>query len=282
MGWWLEVAARLSVAESLRLIFVIRPHEVGEIHTLVAAWREAFSDVFPSDGPNICVWVTGQDLAEVDLPGVCSHLLPLPSVLDGYATSPLRKISWTPWGQKSGPNVQFFQILRLVGSLHATEWVLQLESDTVPVRKVSEEDIPWVLNDSDNWVVGASTGHADHSSLSQATAKHLNGAAFYRVGDSGFMNFLETIWVQTLLYLLRYRPALAYDVLTSEALWSVLPVFLRESWRTNSHRFVVTSNMINLSNRKSVTRNPINQLAELSVPQGGTASPWFVHLAKPA
>lgn len=275
------MGSRPSVAELLRLIFVIRPHEVGEIHTLVASWREAFSEVFPSPGPNICVWVTGQDVAQKDVPGACFHFLPLPSVLDGYATSPLRKISWTPWGQKSGPNVQFFQILRLLGSLHDTEWVLQLEADTVPVRKVSEEDIPWVLNDSDNWVVGASTGHADHSSLSQATAKHLNGAAFYRVGDVGFINFLETTWVQTLLYLLRYRPALAYDVLTSEELWSMLPPSLSEAWEINRQRFVVTPNMINLSNRKSVTSNPIDQLAELSVPQRGPTSPWFLHLAKP-
>lgn len=274
------MASRSYVAELLRLVFVIRPHEVGDIHKLVAPWREAFSGVFPSDGPNVCVWVTGQGVVQRDIPGACFHFLPIPSVLDGYATSPLRKMSWTPWGQKSGPNVQFFHILRLMRSLHDAEWVLQLESDTVPVRDVKEEDIPWVLNDSEGWVVGASTAHADHASLSQSTAQHLNGAAFYRVGDSGFMNFLETTWVQSLLYFLRYRPALAYDVLSSPALWQTLPPHFRADWETQSHRFVPSPHMVNLSNRLALSLDVITQLKLVSSAAMGDSDPWLLHLAK--
>ncbi len=266
--------------ESLRLLFVIRPHEIDQVASLIRDWREAFAQVFQEQEPGVCVWVTGENPPDFSLEGVCSHALSLPPVLDGYARSPLTKILWTPWGQKSGPNFQFFEILRRMHSSHRPEWVLQLESDTVPLRRVVSDDIPWVLERSDQWVVGSSASHADNGTLSSTTKQHINGAAFYRVGDSGFVEFLSTTWVQSLLYLLKSRPALAYDVLSSPQLWRTLPPFLAQSWEENRDKFMVTSNMVNLSSRKLPTLDPEEQLNSVSVNLDGQSSPWLLHLAK--
>lgn len=269
-----------NTREALRLMFVVRPHEVELLETLIPIWKSAFANWPKAQVPAICVWVTGQHLHEEPMDGVCVHYLELDDTVDFYARSPLKKTPWSPWGLKSGPNFQFFEILRRMHGLQETEWVLQLETDTVPLRKVDRVDIGWILDSDDVWVAGSSAAYAEAKSLSRSTASHLNGAAFYRVGDSEVINFLLMTWARSLLHIVSSRPALAYDSLTSPGVWSELPGDLRASWLENKGRFQNAAGMVNLSNRTLSTRDPHSQLEEAGHVCAPGDSPWFLHLAK--
>ena len=266
--------------ELLRLMFVMRPDEVLSAEELFGSWCGAF-DLWEDAKPGVCVWVTGDSLMKMDIPDVCLHRLYLPPSIDFYGRSPLERRPWSPWGLKSGPNFQFFQILRQMNHLHHSEWVLQLEADTVPLRSVKQEDIGWFLNDPNFWVAGSPADFARKRSLSSSTANHLNGAAFYRVGDPMFMRFLQLVWARSLLYLVNYRPAVAYDSLTSPGVWDELPLELRESWEENSNRFVQVKGMVNLSNRLLASSKHLDQLDDAGIPYDVENIPWFLHLAKP-
>ena len=266
--------------EALRLMFVVRPHEVDVLETLIYSWQQAFCNWPRRQAPDVCVWVTGQNLPDVVIGGACIHYLELDDAIDFYARSALQKTPWSPWGLKSGPNFQFFEILRRTHELHDTEWVLQLESDTVPLREVEQDDIGWILDSDDAWVAGSSATYAEAQSLSTATANHLNGAAFYRVGDSEFIDFLCMTWARSLLHIASVRPALAYDSLTSPGVWRELPRDLRASWEENKGRFRNVTGMVNLSNRSLDSASPIEQLQELGLEKRVLESIWFVHLAK--
>ena len=266
--------------EALRLMFVVRPHEIDGLETLIDTWQQAFGNWPEAHAPDVCVWVTGQNLPELSLDGVCIHYLELDDAIDFYARSPLQKTPWSPWGLKSGPNFQFFEILRRTRDLHDTEWVLQLESDTVPLRDVERDDIGWILDSDDVWVAGSSATYAESQSLSTSTANHLNGAAFYRVGDSHFIDFLSMAWARSLLHIASVRPALAYDSLTSPGVWRELPGDLRDSWEENKARFRQVTGMVNLSNRTLSALDPRAQLLEAGCIFPEDEFPWFLHLAK--
>lgn len=270
----------LGDKETLRLMFVIRPHETEVVGGLATRWRSVF-EAWPSNQrPNICVWVTGQHLNDVSLPGMCVHTLELGEAVDFYARSPRERTPWSPWGLKSGPNFQFFEVLRRMHTAHDTEWVLQLEADTVPLRAVDQSDIGWILDSDELWVAGASARFAEAKSLSAATADHLNGAAFYRVGSPEFIEFLAHTWARSLLHISQVRPALAYDSLTSPGVWRELPEHLFFSWRENAERFGRVPGMVNLSNRTLSTSDPTGQLREAGDVFSHQPSPWFLHLAK--
>ena len=266
--------------EAFRLMFVVRPHEVDVLETLIDTWQSAFALWPKGKAPGVCVWMTGQDLHELTVDGACIHYLELDNAIDFYARSPLQKTPWSPWGLKSGPNFQFFEILRRTHELHKAEWVLQLETDTVPLRNVEQADIGWILDSDDAWVAGSSATFADAQSLSTATSNHLNGAAFYRVGDSHFIGFLSMTWARSLLHIASVRPALAYDSLTSPGVWRELPGDLRACWEENKGRFHNVTGMVNVSNRTLSTLDPYAQLAEAGYVFSGDESPWFLHLAK--
>lgn len=268
------------MGELLRLMFVMRPGEVPGAEELVKSWRAAF-DLWEGPGkPGICIWVTGDSLLEPKIPNVCFHRLFLPASIDFYGRSPLERKPWSPWGLKSGPNFQFFRILQDMCAAHRSQWVLQLEADTVPLRPVKEADIGWFLHDPNAWIAGAAADFAKKGSLSSSTANHLNGAAFYRIGDPMFIRFLQLTWTRSLLYLVNYRPAIAYDSLTSPGVWEELPWELRESWRENSYRFFQVEGMVNLSNRLLASSNHLKQLDEVGIRNDLENSPWFLHLAK--
>ncbi len=267
-------------SETLRLMFVVRPNEIDAVRSLSKQWGSAF-DAWPNTlKPEICVWVTGQDLPDVSIPGLCFHRLELPEELDFYARSPRERTLWSPWGLKSGPNFQFFEILRRMHTSHHTEWVLQLETDTVPVRSVEQADIAWILENEELWVAGSSADYAESTSLSASTAQHINGAAFYRVGSHEFVDFLALTWARSLLQIASVRPALAYDSLTSPGVWRELSDELHFSWQDNEKRFSFVSGMVNLSNKKLNSAGAKEQLREVGYKSGNQASPWFLHLAK--
>ncbi len=276
-----------SPAEALRLIFVIRPQEVLRAAEVVYQWQRAF-DSWPTEQvPRVCVWVTGQNLSEIDgsdmfSSEVCVHALELDPGIDHYPRSAVEKKPWSPWGLKSGPNAQFFEILRRTHQLHDTDWVLQLETDTVPVRAIEPSDIKLIVGDARYWVAGASAHYAKKKSLSASTADHINGAAFYRAGSAEFIRFLTLVWARSLLQIVTLRPAIAYDALTSPGIWSELSKDLADSWRENEQRFVRVPGMVNLSNQTLRATHPSGQLEETGIFPHASSDVWFLHVAKNA
>lgn len=265
---------------SLRLIFVLRSSELTGFPHLLEAWNSAFAGLEGTERVPACLWLTGHGPTKPKIKNVCVHTLDIPRVLDGYKRSPFSRTPWSPWGRKSGPNFQFFEILRRTEALHPESWVLQLESDCLPVRALVGADLQFLGSKSSLWVVGPSANFTRPRTLSKEAAQHINGASFYHVGSPAFQRFLAVVWVPSLLSLLPIRPALAYDILTSPGLWNLLPGYLSEKWEDSRDKFATNGNMINLSSRRSRECDPHAQLREFGVSADEHSGPWFLHLAK--
>jgi hypothetical protein len=266
-----------TMQSQLRLMFVVRPPELEVLPSVIKEWARAFETV-GGRAPEPCVWVTGRNVQKIGLADVCLHTLELAPSIDFYARSPMERKPWSPWGLKSGPNFQFFEILRRMSRIHKTDWVLQLESDTLPLREVTEHDLMWMTGDA--WVVGAAADYGTAPMGASSTAGHINGAAFYRVGSPEFISFLEHTWARSLLHVVSRRPALAYDSITSPELWRELPEELARDWRERQTRFLINQGMMNLSNKVTRLSDPLAQLEAFSPQRDTGHEPWWIHIAK--
>ncbi len=258
-----------SEQPDLRLILVARKGEEKDATEAVEIWREAFSEVAP-EGIEFCVWLTGNEPTVSQEIDACVHILHLNPLIDGYQRNPRNRMTWSPWGQKSGPNYQFFRILREMSALHPESWILQLELDTFPLRKVTPKDIPWTYRGEELWVVGAGIQNAREQRKSRGLVHHINGAAFYKLGDSNFQDFLANTWRLDLLKTIRLRPALAFDVMTANSSVVDGPSAVHENWRESREFFKTTWAMRNLLSNPS----PSDSL----LPNDAA---WFVHLKGP-
>lgn len=227
--------------EKLRLALVIRSGEEEIAETMISAWRDAFSEVAP-EGIRFCLWITGENPADSLEIDACVHTLALNPLIDGYQRTARHRTIWSPWGQKSGPNFQFFRIMRLMSNLHSETWLLQLELDTFPLRKISYLDVSHIVED-DVWVAGPMSPESSNKSFGGVTPQHINGAAFYKFGDPDFIDFVCRTWAPSLLYTLRMRPAVAYDVINSPANTEKLPEELKNRWLVNRNRFMGVAGM---------------------------------------
>ncbi len=254
-----------SQKPDLRLILVARKGDEQDVADAVTTWREAFSKVAP-EGIEFCVWLTGIEPTVTQKIAACVHTLHLNPLIDGYQRNPQHRMTWSPWGQKSGPNYQFFRILQEMSMLHPESWILQLELDTFPLRKVMPADMPWVYSTGELWVVGAGINDPASTGKHRGPMNHINGAAFYRIGDSNFRNFLARAWQVDLIQALQERPGLAFDVITSKAIEGRIRSEQRKSWGIESNHFRATGGMLNLLARP-------NSLPPPTSDQG----PWFVH-----
>jgi len=218
-----------------------------------------------------CLWVTGNPTRSRLIRNLmgCVHYFEIPQAIDRYERTWKPNALNSPWGLKSGPNFQFFPILLRMSELHPEEWVLQLESDVVPLRQVSQDDLG--IDFTDLWVVGALTHEAALGNLERTLWGHLNGVAFYHVGSSDFLRFLKAIWQTSLLYFLHQRPDYAYDCLSSPDLWEALPSTLRHHWQSEQRRFATLPGMVNMS---SLPPNKITQLISEFPPE---SIPWLLH-----
>lgn len=177
---------------------------------------------------------------------------------------------WNPWGYKSGPNSDFFGILDWCEGQGA-EWVLLAEADLIPVGHALNDRVRRILAATPTgWVIGAQPSDASKRLLDPRLHDHINGAAFYRVGSPEFGSFRRSVWIPSLLSLLKSFPFFAYDCATATGVWQLLPDELRSSWEENRNRFVATNLMINHSNlviNKAVVTSLLN----------ATEPPIFVH-----
>lgn len=116
-----------------------------------------------------------------------------------------------PFGQKSGPNKQFFESIKKIHSFNSKfGYVLLNEVDAYPIREKWFEILyEKIANLSDLYVIG--TRYAGESFLSEAIKEHLNGNAIYRIDGNETTQFYD-MWAKILKDSLHIAPHIAYDV----------------------------------------------------------------------
>ena len=137
-----------------------------------------------------------------------------------------------PYGQKSGPNMQFFRTIRVLKQSRVEiNAVLLMEVDAFPVAS------GWltVLNDSlkdipSNLLISGPR-YAGRSFLKDEIKDHFNGNSVYFIGCGDFYRFLDC-WEELLLQSMKIEPFMAYDV--------VIPWYMNHRI-THKGVFVLTS-----------------------------------------
>ena len=238
-------------------------------------------------GPAVCIW-TARAVDPPDHPAAtrcCWHSLDLAPRVDRHAAHRRRDLPWSPWGTKSGPNVQFFALLDAVTALHPEEWILYAEPDTVPLGPDAARHLSATLAaHPDAWVIGAHPHPRVRPAVDDDLLYHLNGAALYRTGDPEFAAFRTGVWAPSLLDRVRHDPEYAYDCVTDPAQWPSLPPALAAGWRARSARFVATAGMVNAS---TLTLGPDDVAGVLADPEVVAAArsegvrPWLLHAKGP-
>ena len=240
---------RRENSPSLRAVIQIHHSERPHLTSAVNQW----SEVLENGGERVplCVYLLGDWKVQphLSIARACFHNLSVPPSLDRYLTRMTPTATWNPWGLKSGPNWQFFQVLGDVSRNHPNEWTLLLETDTYPTRP----DIVAGLYDlisshPDRWVVGSIEPTVVSDRLEKRLVGHINGSALYHSGQPGFQAFLRSVWIPSLLSIVAERPDYPFDVLTAPQLWSEIPRELGDAWRREADRFIKVGEMLNLSN----------------------------------
>lgn len=130
-------------------------------------------------------------------------------IKDSHAEVDLEKY---PYGQKSGPNMQFFRNLRKLRALAPNlESVLLLEVDAFPLVPGWLQSLNQRVQSLPSDVLIAGARYLGQSKLSDAIKTHLNGNAIYFLGQPDFDRFLIN-WESLLLDGVKITKFLAYDI----------------------------------------------------------------------
>ncbi len=117
-----------------------------------------------------------------------------------------------PYGQKSGPNLQFFRTIRALEHVRAEIGaVLQMEVDAFPVGQNWLSKLNSSLAKAPEDLLVAGPRYSGKSYLQEQIKEHLNGNSVYFIGCSDFCKFLDC-WEELLLKALKVAPFMAYDV----------------------------------------------------------------------
>lgn len=263
----------------LNVILSVRSWELSQAASHLELWKMAFKSV---GGLHVqfCVSVSGAGQAletDLDSGAYCIHKLPLSSAVDRYKRDSLRYARWTPWGAKSGPNYQFARTLWASADTHAPTWALLIELDTIPLRAILRQDLEALFEKANSpWVIGSLPTEKVQESLSPSIKHHINGAAFYKVGDPEFLDFLD-FWDSSILIASEADPNTAFDLLTSlDYVREIIPAPERSRWEGVNGKIIHSEGMINASGlgqdtilmRQSKSRNYDDKVEP---------SPWFLH-----
>jgi hypothetical protein len=232
---------------------------------------DPYSGKFP-----LCVW-SPDPQAFVKCPEssiFCWHVLHIHHHIDRYFSQDHPRLLWSPWGTKSGPNFQFFQILKQMRVMHTEPWNLIIEPDTIPTFvDISAQVSNQIRDHEESWVVGGHPHESIRPKLGPELWNHLNGAGLFHVGDLGFQHFCEEIWIPSLLQVIQRDSRFAYDCLTSPEIWQTLSPKLRSAWMLNAERFNSTEGILNLSTEHLTVSDVIDILGNLRSPD----SAWMIH-----
>jgi hypothetical protein len=98
-----------------------------------------------------------------------------------------------------------------------------------------------------SWVIGSTIHPQLERIISKNIRDHLNGSAIYNTSNIEFIQFLNSIWRTSLVYLNSLDNNSPFDILTSNNIIERLPAQLRLLWKSNISKFSAESGMINYS-----------------------------------
>ena len=220
-----------------------------------------------------CVWVPDQHVdkfPQLFRQRFCFHIFRINPAIDRYERVPSPSLRWSPWGIKSGPNFQFFTVLRESHAVHGEHQLLLVEPDTYPMNEARNKltrrvtDVPTA-----NWVFGARVHPWSRRALAPILHDHINGHALYALSQ-GFMSFLEFVWIPSLLLLTRKYDEFAFDCLTPQVVEEELPASLRDDWEANYARFTTSPTMVNASNLRIRDVSELRDLVGAHLADGRT------------
>lgn len=117
-----------------------------------------------------------------------------------------------PYGQKSGPNMQFYRTIRTLEHERAEIGaVLLMEVDAFPVGHHWLSKLNHSLAKAPDDLLVSGPRYSGQAPLKEQIQEHLNGNSVYCIGCSDFYNFLDC-WEALLLKALKVTPFMAYDV----------------------------------------------------------------------
>lgn len=183
------------------------------------------------------------------LNNVCTHEISIPLGYNYYIKDYLSNFSkLSTLGKKSAPNYFFFTALNLIHRVHQED-VFLLEPDVYPVNVSSSKVLLNNVIDKfrSAWVIGSTIHPQLEGMISKDIKDHLNGSAIYRTSNKDFIQFLNSIWRTSLVYLNSLDHNSPFDILTAENVIDRLPTPLKLLWKSNKNKFKVESGMINFS-----------------------------------
>jgi hypothetical protein len=131
-----------------------------------------------------------------------------------------------PYGQKSGPNIQFFRSMRkLKKDQKNLDSVLLMEVDAFPLEAGWLTSLNQVLSDAPEDTLIAGPRYSGVSKMHENISEHLNGNSVYRIGHADFYHFLDC-WDSLLVKTMTIAPWMAYD--------AVIPWY--KNWRLMNKR----------------------------------------------
>lgn len=273
----------VDLTTRLRVVMVWIPSRGSRDLDLALEWADRLG-IDERRGPQVCVWTPRDVRAGSERPDdvrICWHSLDLPPRIDRHVDRPSPRDEVSPWGSKSGPNFQFFRLLDRFGEVHPHDWLLYAEPDTVPIGAEVADAVADLLEaNSDAWMIGARPHPIVRARLTPDLWNHLNGAALYHVGDRDFAEFRRSTWIPSMLLKIRELEIYAYDCITDPSQRRKLPERLRHAWRAETHRFVATSGMVNLSTETldpAGLRSAMEDDMLLAALRAEGTSVWMVH-----
>lgn len=275
--------ARSPLNPDVRVGFSLGTESFDLLLKVASRWDVLLRTESIAGSMRICVWAANKTLADHGrgrLPWLCWHNLALPESLDKYTKVRRSADAWSPWGLKSGPNFQFFNILERAALAHDETWLLLLELDTFPMNDPAGAVNDQVVEHPDSWVIGGLPHKLTEPQLDPSIRDHLNGAALYKVRSEGFSQFRRLVWIPSLLEGLRRSETLAFDCVTAPGYWSNLSPELRNAWQAARRHFVSSSGIINLSSARVEEWNVEEILNQSKFTLGlceEMRGPWMLH-----
>ena len=158
------------------------------------------------------------------------------------------------YGNKAGPNFQFFAAMRLVHPYGGFTFLNEL--DCYPLYAGWLTDLRAMIQERRfAWVIGAH--YTGHHPLGQELRYHFNGNAVYQTGCPRFQTFLTEIWEPRLMDMVALDPNVAYDC------WWALEAHRASSERRNEAWNIVANHAQFFCNNQFL----INTLQEVTVLQ---------------
>lgn len=166
-----------------------------------------------------------------------------------------------PEGYMSGPNNQFFDIIRKfsVGMSH----VVLMEPDVIPIRANWLSKIEDIVAGPDRfWICGSHyRGVAKVQSFS-----HINGNAIYNVGDPDFRKFFHQEFLPHFYTRVKAVPSLCYDIVLHDMFHKVFANRADERafgrWANVVHRFRFSEFLVDVSHPSDRATDALLTLAQ--------------------